>query len=502
VFGRFHPLFTQTGVLFGLAGLATVVASCARELPVEPRRIAISPQLVPSNDNFGGATAIAGLPFVDNVDITDATLETGETPPFCAFGNATGRTVWYSFTPSQTGWVSATINAGFNTVVAVDTGSSLTSLIPVVCRSVFGGTSTFQALGGTTYYFQVDGMFGGAGALEFRLEAIPPPPNDDFANATPISALPYSNTVDLTAASREAGEPTPSCFFSSSGRTAWYSFTPVESRSISGSVVNAAFSTVVAVYTGTSVDHLTEVSCRAFGGLVTFRAEAGTTYYFQVDGLFGQAGPLEFRLDVTPLPVANFSFFPFDPSVFDVVQFFDQSFDPGGVGFQVEQWSFGDGTTGTGGFPTHQYAADGDYTVRLAVTTFDGRTASTSQTVHVRTHDVAITKFSVPNAASAGQTRRIVVGISSKRYSETVNVQLLKSVPGGYQSVGSLTQSVPVRPGGRTTDFAFSYTFTADDARVGKVTFKASAGIFGARDALPADNEAIAPPTTVNDGTP
>ena len=47
-------------------------------------------------------------------------------------------------------------------------------------------------------------------------------------------------------------------------------------------------------------------------------------------------------------------------------------------------------------------------------------------------------------------------------------------------------------------EFGFSYTFTADDAQIGKVTFRAVAVISGARDALPADNEAIAPPTKVS----
>jgi len=55
-----------------------------------------------------------------------------------------------------------------------------------------------------------------------------------------------------------------------------------------------------------------------------------------------------------------------------------------------------------------------------------------------------------------------------------------------------------MNPKNGTTEFAFSYTFTADDARVGKVTFKAVANILGARDALPADNEAIAAPTKVS----
>jgi hypothetical protein len=90
-----------------------------------------------------------------------------------------------------------------------------------------------------------------------------------------------------------------------------------------------------------------------------------------------------------------------------------------------------------------------------------------------------------------------VVGLNSKRYVETVQVQLYKSVPGGYEWVGTLNQVVPKRPANRTTDFSFSYTFTAGDAQVGKVTFRAVASLVDARDALPADNEAISLPTKV-----
>jgi PKD repeat protein len=242
---------------------------------------------------------------------------------------------------------------------------------------------------------------------------------------------------------------------------------------------------------------LSEVGCNVFGGVVTFRAEAGTTYYFLVGGLFGQGGPVEFRLEVAPPPVASFGFYPSDPSRFDVIQFFDGSFDPGGLGIASQAWHFGDGGSATGCCPTHTYATDGSYVIQLTVTTPDGRSASTSQTLFVRTHDVAIIKFSTPNAASSRQTRQITVGLNSRRYPEIVEVQLLKSVPGGYQLVGSLTQSVPVRASNRTTDFSFSYTFSDADAQIGKVTFKAVANLLGARDALPADNEAIAPPTKV-----
>jgi PKD repeat protein len=491
---------TRAGAAFVFAGLTMLLASCTRDLAVEPPRISLTPQLLaPSNDSFGNATVIAALPFSDSVDITDATMEADERTPSCASDSSTQRTVWYAFTPTVTGMVTASIHAGFSTVVAVDTGSVFEP-IEVTCHtSSFGGSPTFQAEAGTTYYFQVDGMFGHSGLLEFRLDAIVPPPNDNFVDAASIPAPPFSSTVDITNATTEPDEPTPSCSFgSASRRTVWYAFTPTATKVVLLNA-NAGFSTAVAAYTGGSPAALTEVACRSpFGGTPSFRAEAGTTYFFQVDGMFGQAGVLEFRLDVAPPPVASFGFFPFDPSVFDVVQFFDQSFDPAGVGFAPQAWTFGDGTTGIGGNPTHRYAADGEYTVRLTLTTLDGRTATTSRPAHVRTHDVAVTRLSVPQTGRSGQTRQLTVSVNSKRYAETVEVQLFRSVPSGFQQFGSLTQSVPMNPKNGTTDFAFSYTFTAGDAQIGKVTFKAFAAMSGARDALPADNDAIGPPTRVS----
>jgi PKD repeat protein len=187
--------------------------------------------------------------------------------------------------------------------------------------------------------------------------------------------------------------------------------------------------------------------------------------------------------------------------VFDILQFYNNSHDPGNVGIQYNTWDFGDGTTSTDWYPTHKYSADGDYIVKLTVTTYDGRTASGSIVAHVKTHDVAITKISAPQSASSGQTRAITVYVTNKRYDEYVQVDLYKSVPGGFQWVGAYTQFIPIRSGNRTSIYTFNYTFTSNDASIGKVTFKSVATIVDARDSYPSDNEAISsPPTKVGRG--
>jgi len=330
-----------------------------------------------------------------------------------------------------------------------------------------------------------------------------PPANDNFADAELVAALPLTDSKNIALATLENGEPVPACAQGAPmfGNTIWYAFTPMVSGLVTASS-QSSFSHVLAVYTGASVTGLQEVNCLAGTGELRLSLTAEMTYYFQIGALDGMGGRVTFSLETRPDPLAMFYYYPGDPSVFDTVQFYDASYDPAGVGIASQAWDFGDGTTAEFCCPTHRYAADGDYTVALTVTTFDGRVASTSQVVPVRTHDVAITKFSTPQAARAGQTRQITVGINSKRQVETVTVELYKSVPGGYypiyQLVGVLTQQVPVRPANRTTAFSFDYTFTSDDRSIGKVTFWAVAWLQNARDALPADNEAISAPTKVN----
>ena len=448
----------------------------------------------PANDDFANATVIdpSSLPFTDAVDTTGATTEADEPTGGCFYSEGT---VWYSFTPSSSGvfQLDTTASSYFH-AINIYTGSSLPTLSLVTC-GYQPDRPTFRATAGTTYHIQVGGYFA-SGTLQLTLSQVPPPPNDDFADATSIGLLPFSDTVNLTAATTQPSEPSPSCV--GLQNTAWYAFTPATTQSVTARIDQVGAG--LGVYTGTSLADLTQVDCsqRPDAEVVTFRAQANTTYYFQVGGWCCDGfGSVTFHLEVAPNPVASFFFSPGDPSVFDTVQFQDSSSDPAQVGIASQTWRFGDGATAEGCCPTHQYAQDSDYTVELTVTTPDGRTASTSQVVQVRTHDVAVVQLGVPNAAHVGQTIAISVYVRNTRYPERVQVDLFKSVPGGFEQVGSLTQSVPVRRGGRTTRFAFTYTITPADGTIGKLSFKAVATIIDHHDALPGDNDLISPPVKI-----
>jgi hypothetical protein len=484
--------YFQVGTILGSGGTAALTVET-----VPP----------PANDNFSDATVISGMYFSQSVDATVATTEAGEPTGNC--GYTPQHTVWYKFTAPANGLVSTSLSGSYygDTILYAyrADGEGFGGLSPSLGCGPYGNSFWLHVQANQTYYFQAGTLLSQSNFLYFTMSFTPAPANDNFADAKVITALPYDDNTDMTGASTEVSEPMPLC--GSTSKTVWYAYTPTESGSLSQLTYGTGY-TVVGAYTGGSVNTLQEVACRSRDwyeyNFLTFHADAGTTYYFQVGIDYNTSVP--FHLEVAPSPVANFGYTPSDPNIFDIVTFDNYSWDPVNTNFDLmtRVWDFGDGTTLTvipptnePWSPSHKYVKDGDYTVKLTVTTPDGRTASTSQTVHVKTHDVAITKFSAPQSASAGQTRQLVAGINSKIYAETVRVEFYKSVPGGYVSLGYQDQSVPVRSANRTTNFQWSYTFTKDDATIGKVTFKAVATILEARDALPADNEAIASPTKV-----
>lgn len=324
--------------------------------------------------------------------------------------------------------------------------------------------------------------------------ALAAPSNDNFADATQITSmdLPFNVNADTNGSTFEDGEPYPSCGSGSSIKTVWFAYTPSTNVSVTTRTNYSGIFPTLAVYSGTSLDSLSPMRCLYYYEIFTFQAQPGETYYFQLSGYNGDEGTIPLSLEVTPPPEVNINYGPGDPSIYDNVSFSANVYDPGQVYGLTYAWTISDGTTSDQYSFNHQFASDGDYTVNLTATTADGRSGpAPSQVIQVRTRDVSINKLVIPQTARVNQTKAINVEIKNNRYSDYVQVTLIKGLPGGgEQVIGILTLYVPARAT-RSTLFKFSYTFTADDAELGKVTFKAVATVVNGRDALFSDNTAI-----------
>jgi PKD repeat protein len=79
-------------------------------------------------------------------------------------------------------------------------------------------------------------------------------------------------------------------------------------------------------------------------------------------------------------PEASFFFLPMEPTVGEVVRFFDTS---GGGSADSWEWDFDDGSGSNKQFAEHTFAVEGDYNVSLTVTNSAGET-STEKTVDVK----------------------------------------------------------------------------------------------------------------------
>lgn len=261
----------------------------------------------PLNDNFADAIILTGsLPITRTGDSNiDATTEVGE-PLRINYGEidpaeeweGVAASVWYAWTCGATGVYEARIDTDFDSVLTVYTGASLASLTRIAQADVIWATPYyeschFDAVSGTTYYFQASGWTGGpSGSIDFTLSASTRPANDDFADAIALAdGVEISGTT--LGASEEAGEPRdPDAYYYGIGKTVWYSFTPTEERAAliftpSGRWYDDGLPRVT-VYSGSTLATLTQVAT-GLAGLLSFTVTPGQTYYAQVGANPGYA---------------------------------------------------------------------------------------------------------------------------------------------------------------------------------------------------------------------
>jgi Ca2+-binding RTX toxin-like protein len=249
----------------------------------------------PANDDFAAAKVIDRLSFSDTVDMTYATKEDADPIPSCNY--ATGSTVWYSYTPSADGYVQAETPGSYYSALAVYTGSP-GSFDQVACDQ---SHVNFKVHAGVTYYFMVRDQYGYTAGLTFTAsDGVPPPPNDDFADARSFD-VPSTDSVNAKYATAESDDPSPTCQYAG-GATAWYTHTATADGWVELDTSASGYSNAVAVYTG-SRGSLNEVACDS-GYPVRFHATAGTRYYVMVRDLYGYSGDLTFTARTTDPPPA------------------------------------------------------------------------------------------------------------------------------------------------------------------------------------------------------
>lgn len=258
---------------------ALTFAAVASATLVIPAMASATP---PINDNFANATVIDSLPFSESLAVGEATAEPDE-PSVCI---GLPHSVWYRYQPQHDGWLGlgfTTDNEIAGAIVYKASGTSgFGDLLGAENCVTYLGEVTFFAQAGYTYYVQVGTEADGPPSdVSISLkELVSPPPNDDFDQATAVGSIPYVDGLDLHELTAAADDPTD-CF---SASNAWYRFTAPSSEKVGiGTYGGFGFSVQdFAVYTGTR-GSLTNVNCtQGFGGVATFNAVAGTTYYIDV----------------------------------------------------------------------------------------------------------------------------------------------------------------------------------------------------------------------------
>jgi sugar lactone lactonase YvrE len=264
-------------------------------------------QLPPANDNFANALSLQA----EQISSANryASKETGE--PNHGY-NGGGKSLWWKWIPPDSGYFSFdTYGSGFDTLLAVYTGSALVSLKKITQNNDDGhnkdSSLTFHADSGTLYYIAIDGYYGASGDFILNWRPAVRPSNDDFQNVFELNGISGQKNHSNRDATKETDEANHAGIVG--GRSLWYSWTAPRNDYFFFNTHGSSFDTILAVYTDSQVgDLLTTVIGNADDGGtgktsgVTFRAVSGTRYYIAVDGYYGACGDVVLNWKIADRP--------------------------------------------------------------------------------------------------------------------------------------------------------------------------------------------------------
>jgi uncharacterized repeat protein (TIGR01451 family) len=143
-----------------------------------------------------------------------------------------------------------------------------------------------------------------------NLFAAAAPPNDLFINRTNLSGVSGSATGVSLLGSKEVGEPNHANNIG--GSSVWWSWTAPSAGQLSLNTTGSNFDTLLAVYTGSNINALTQKAANDNNGNLStsslvFQAVAGTQYQIAIDGGNGLAGTISLNWTLNPNAQANLS---------------------------------------------------------------------------------------------------------------------------------------------------------------------------------------------------
>jgi len=260
--------------------------------------------LGPANDNFSFAQFLPSANNSISGNTTSATAEAGEPSHGDQLRSAASKSIWYSWTAPASGRVLfRTIGSNFDTVMAAYLPGSapgiagLTQIAAnddlVLDNSTTASQIRFAAVAGQRYFIAVDGFAGASGNVKLTWTT-----NDDF-DAAPALSGPAEGSfatfgVHNEGATLQVGEPKHAGNVAST--SVWFKWTAPFSGNATFETTQNAYDTILAVYTGSRVDQLTEVTSNDdlqpgnHRSRVLFAARAGQTYRIALAGFGGQSG--------------------------------------------------------------------------------------------------------------------------------------------------------------------------------------------------------------------
>jgi hypothetical protein len=295
------------GVLFGCAALWLVPVAGAATL----------------QNNFASRETVKAAPLTATGSNVGAGREAGEPVPTAL--SPAGHTVWLGWeAPSSAYFTFSTCASSISTVIAFYVGSEVNNLSEEQSQASFVGPECSGIRDGITSLFLTGGkvqiMVDGnsfhpatepppvtEGPLTLQIEKTPPPPNDNFANAAPLTGQITEEPNGTRSyfgdqsgynynATKETGEPKHDG--DQGGASVWYTWTAPESGVARFGLCCGA-TTLLGVYTGNAVNALTPVGSGK--GSVEVPVTAGVTYRVAVDSEFQffLGTPIDDKFDLT-----------------------------------------------------------------------------------------------------------------------------------------------------------------------------------------------------------